>query len=129
MILQFTVAIRSLNNVEGWRKRSLNILGEDVPCVLVGTKADLGRMPEENWSFICESNKFHDWFQTSAKTGEGVKEAFEVTKYNKMGNTSIISAPLKAQKVQSLLKCWVKCGFQKVQENFTALKQKPGGVL
>ena len=69
--------VRSLNNVESWRKRSLNILSESVPCVLVGTKADLGRMPEENWSFICESNKFHDWFQTSAKTGEGVKEAFE----------------------------------------------------
>ena len=34
-------------------------------------------MPEENWSFLCESENFDTWFQTSAKSGVGVKEAFE----------------------------------------------------
>ena len=41
------------------------------------TKCDLGSMPVENWSFLCESENLDTWFQTSAKSGVGVKESFE----------------------------------------------------
>ena len=43
---------RAINSVEGWRSKSLDILSEDVPCVLVGTKSDLAKMPEENYELI-----------------------------------------------------------------------------
>ena len=68
---------KSLSHVTGWRQRSSSLLPDNTPCVLVGTKCDLGSMPDENWSFLCESENFDTWFQTSAKSGVGVKESFE----------------------------------------------------
>ena len=47
------------------------------PVCHVGTKCDLASMPDESWSFLCESENFDTWFQTSAKSGVGVKESFE----------------------------------------------------
>ena len=54
---------------------SLSVLDEDVPCVLAGTKSDLGKIDPS--SIEAMSSSFHKWYYTSAKTGTGVKEMFE----------------------------------------------------
>ena len=32
-----------MNSLSEWRKMSLSVLDDDLPCVLVGTKSDLGK--------------------------------------------------------------------------------------
>eukprot|EP01062_Namystynia_karyoxenos_P031466 TRINITY_DN23355_c0_g1_i1.p1 TRINITY_DN23355_c0_g1~~TRINITY_DN23355_c0_g1_i1.p1 ORF type:complete len:259 (+),score=89.67 TRINITY_DN23355_c0_g1_i1:106-777(+) len=53
--------------------------GSTIPCVLVANKADLPNKRSRTGAqmhHICAENQLAAWFETSAKTGEGVDHAF-----------------------------------------------------
>eukprot|EP00756_Hemistasia_phaeocysticola_P021084 Hpha_TRINITY_DN15756_c4_g6::TRINITY_DN15756_c4_g6_i1::g.39940::m.39940/K07918/RAB32; Ras-related protein Rab-32 len=53
--------------------------GAPIPCLLVANKADLANKKSRSaaqMQDICSENHFASWFETSAKTGEGVDAAF-----------------------------------------------------
>lgn len=68
----------SLSNIEDW----IDIIrskDQDIPILLVGTKMDLREFINVPDSFALEIQERHDLFhyiKTSAKTGNGVKDAF-----------------------------------------------------
>ena len=70
-------ADNSITNTAEWREMSLRVLEDDLPCVLVGTKCDLGTIDPTSIESICDTNNFHKWYITSSKTGEGVNYLFE----------------------------------------------------
>jgi len=81
----------TFDEIEGWIKEVKDVLDYDIPFVLIGNKSDLikdGRKlnPQEAITFA----KLHNsqYLETSAKTGDGVKDAFKelvltIVKYNK----------------------------------------------
>jgi small GTP-binding protein len=67
----------TLNNLHGWAQALWAFIGK-VPLVFVGNKADLKSIREISIEQIFDFNHFSDakYFETSAKTGDGVKEVF-----------------------------------------------------
>ncbi|KAK8832466.1 hypothetical protein WA577_002940 [Blastocystis sp. JDR] len=79
-----TTSALSLSNLAMWKSEFLLQIDfnyrEDLPFVVVGTKADLTQsraVPTESAKEWCNNNSIPDRlrFETSAKTGEGVEEA------------------------------------------------------
>jgi small GTP-binding protein len=67
----------TLNNLQGWAHALWSYVGK-VPLVIIGNKADLKSTREISREQIIDFTHFSDakYFETSAKTGEGVNEAF-----------------------------------------------------
>ena len=70
----------SFDNVKGWINSVKSNIGENViPIIIVGNKIDMENMREiskEDGNKIVSENGFK-YFETSAKTGKGVDEAFK----------------------------------------------------
>ena len=69
----------TLNNLENWIKKVKEYSGKETEIILLGNKKDLKVAievtPEDVEAFRKEFN--YPYYETSAKTGENVKEAFE----------------------------------------------------
>ena len=70
----------SFDNVKGWINSVKSNIGENViPIIIVGNKIDMENLREiskEDGNKIASENGFK-YFETSAKTGKGVDEAFK----------------------------------------------------
>ena len=70
----------SFDNVKGWINSVKSNIGENViPIIIVGNKIDMENMREiskEDGNKIASENGYK-YFETSAKTGKGVDEAFK----------------------------------------------------
>ncbi len=55
----------------------MSILSDDVPCVLVETKCDLGDLSSQSLKSMAELHMCRGSFKTSAKTGHGVEQLFD----------------------------------------------------
>jgi len=99
IVIAFDLTNReSFNNIERWLKSLNDETDDNVIKVIVGNKMDLKReIKKEEVNQLIGSN--YPFFETSAKTGEGIKEMFEfITKkvYKKFLanlNDSIIGDP------------------------------------
>ena len=81
VIIVFDVTSQdSFDNVKGWINSIKSNLGEKIiPIIIVGNKIDMENMRElskEDGKKIASENDFK-YFETSAKTGKGVDEAFK----------------------------------------------------
>jgi small GTP-binding protein len=67
----------TLNNLHGWAQTLWRLVGK-VPLVFVGNKADLKNIREISKEQVLDFAHFSDakYFETSAKTGEGVDGTF-----------------------------------------------------
>ncbi len=72
----------TLNDLTEWIEIFRQKNEKDTPCILIGTKIDL--LPDLKKQAVyhiakefCENLDLHGPFLTSAKTGEGIKEAFD----------------------------------------------------
>ena len=69
----------SFTHVKNWFEESYKFCGE-IPVILFANKLDLVKNDEVNYDKIqeiVEKNNFLSYYLTSAKTGEGVNEAFD----------------------------------------------------
>ena len=81
VIIVFDVTSQdSFDNVKGWINSIKSNIGENViPIIIVGNKIDMENLREiskEDGNKIVSENGFK-YFETSAKTGKGVDEAFK----------------------------------------------------
>nr|MDO8114432.1 Rab family GTPase [Candidatus Sigynarchaeota archaeon] len=67
---------KTLASIEAWKKDLLDSLGEEFPCALVANKIDLPRDVSPEESFEKASDLGMSYYETSAKTGQGVDDAF-----------------------------------------------------
>ena len=68
----------SFKNLPRWLDESRNALNKDIPMVVLANKLDLTELISINDDQIKEFASSHnfEWLKTSAKTGEGVEQAF-----------------------------------------------------
>ncbi len=66
----------SFSNLDIWVKELEENLGRKVPALLIGNKVDLERKVSKEQALAYAKNHGFQYFETSAKTGEGVREAF-----------------------------------------------------
>ena len=81
LILTYSIASKeSFNNLDNWLHQLNNVSDiSKTPIILVGNKSDLKDLREvdyEEGEDYAKDHEFH-FFETSAKTGENVKEAFD----------------------------------------------------
>jgi small GTP-binding protein len=70
--------LESFNNIQKWLQEGRRYTCEDVPCMIVGNKADLHRerkVSTEDGRNLADSLKL-GFLETSAKKGTNVEEAF-----------------------------------------------------
>ena len=81
LILTYSIASKeSFNNLDNWLNQLNNVSDiSKTPIILVGNKSDLKDLREVDYEEGEDYAKEHDFhfFETSAKTGENVKEAFD----------------------------------------------------
>ncbi|MFW9950433.1 MAG: Rab family GTPase [Candidatus Thorarchaeota archaeon] len=68
----------SYSHIQDWDKDIKKFCG-NIPCVIFANKVDLIKekdIPEETLKLLIEKNKYLGYYVTSAKTGQGVIEAF-----------------------------------------------------
>ena len=67
---------KSMSVLDQWKQKAEEIVPDDTVFVLVANKCDMKRIQTRTLEQISGSI-YHRSFQTSAKTGEGVKDLFE----------------------------------------------------
>ena len=81
LILTYSIESKeSFNNLDNWLHQLNNVSDiSKTPIILVGNKSDLKDLREVDYEEGEDYAKEHDFhfFETSAKTGENVKEAFD----------------------------------------------------
>jgi len=68
----------SIKHIENWHNDVIHYCG-NIPIILFGNKADLvnqDNLDEFNFQKIVQDHDFLDYYITSAKTGQGVRKAF-----------------------------------------------------
>jgi len=72
--------IKTFESVDKWREDMMQVLGEEIPFVLIGNKVDLVQNidrpidPSDSMQYAEQRNSIY--IETSAKTGENVEDAF-----------------------------------------------------
>jgi small GTP-binding protein len=66
----------TFNGIEAWKADLVESLGPEFPCALVANKTDLERVVTSEEGFEKASDLAMSYFETSAKTGVGVDDAF-----------------------------------------------------
>ena len=70
--------LNSFKNINLWKKDLIEFAG-NIPFIVIGNKLDLEQdrqVSKEEGSKYCSEIGAEDFFETSAKSGEGVEEAF-----------------------------------------------------
>ena len=94
----------SLSNVAEWKKQAQEVIDDEVPIFLVGTKSDLGVIVGRSLDTMCEQLNFHKYFQTSAKTNSGVTELFDTLVKTMLDYDSVRRAKAASQNAPFVLK-------------------------
>ena len=68
---------QTLVDLSEWIQSYKKTVGDDIPMILIGNKADLDRQVQKEEVEALVEDLDCDYIETSAKTGENVKEAFQ----------------------------------------------------